>query len=128
MHKKSEEGRKWVNPDTGEEYDISHLKGFQTSFEVKLDNEIKNIDVRVEFSYHCYTKKQEDGGKEPVFRIETRKDGTKEERVFCPKRWEFSKSLPDIIRGLNYKGCLQGNSHEIIYRQEQSSNQGGHDG
>lgn len=128
MYKENAAGKTWVNPKTGEEYELSHLKGFQTSFEVKLGENIENVDVRVEFANHCYTKKQEEGEKEPIVCIEKRRDGTKEERVFCPKRWEFSKLLPDIITGLNYKTCLQGNSHEIVYRQEKSNNLGGHDG
>jgi hypothetical protein len=128
VYRYSEKGNTWVNRDTGEEYELSHLKGFQTSFKVKLDgNNIENVDVRVEFSNHCYTEEQKEGGKEEVVCTEMTKYGLVE-RVFCPKRWEFSKRLPDIIRGLNYNPCLQGDSHKIVYRHEKSNNRRGNDG
>lgn len=127
MYKYSEKGKTWVNRDTGEEYELFHLEEFQTSFEVKLGEKMENVDVRVIFKGHCYTEKQEEGGKEEVVYTEKKKNGPVE-RVFCPKRWEFSKRLPDIIRGLNYKTCLPGERKELIFRQEDRSNPTAHDG
>lgn len=119
MHDK--ENCKWIDQDTGKEYELQHMKSFTTQFEVILtkDKQKQTIKARVSFSNHCFSKKREEGDNQnQVIDSQRKRDGTFEERVFCPERWEFSKTLPVIIKDLTYKSCLEGGSKEIIYRQE----------
>lgn len=113
----------WTDENTNIVYDLQHMKSFSTDFEIKFNKEIHEI-VRADiiFSNHCWTRKRLPGDldNQVVDRYSLR-DGTVEERVFCVDRWEFSKSLPEIINALNYKLCLVGGSREILYRQESSS-------
>jgi hypothetical protein len=60
--------------------------------------------------------------------MERKKDSSLEDRVFCPDRWTFSKTIPDIIENLEYKGCFGGNSKQLIFRQELPKNAGSHEG
>lgn len=117
---------KWVDPDTGIEYDLLHMESFETQFEVKLSKSdpVTTVNAKIVFSNHCFSRtRTDDDADRHVIAVEKY-----EERVFCANRWEFSKRLPDIIRELGYKGCLQGGSKEILYRQEDRSNPRDHDG
>jgi len=122
---------KWTNPDTQEEYDLKHMQGFMHEFEVMLakDGDKTIVKARVNFSNHCFSATAKEGD-DPrwVISKEKKKGDICEERVFCPIRWEFSKRLPGILQELAYKNCLEGGSGEILYRQEDASSQGQHDG
>lgn len=120
MYKTTEKGNCWVVPNTGEMYQLDHLKPCNIKFQIKLGEKIELVDARVIFSNHCYTKKREKDNNDLIDIEEKKKDGTTEQRVFCIKRWNFSKGLPEIIKNLNYKVCLQGGNKEIIYRLETS--------
>ncbi len=108
----------YIDPETQESFDLSHLNSFQTQFEVLINKEKLMIDTKIIFSNHCYTKKQETIGNQTIIFKEKRKGGAVENRVFCRQRWEFSKLLPEIIKELGYKICLQGNDHSLFYRHE----------
>lgn len=121
----------WVDPKTKSTYDLRHMQGFITPFEVKLSKSapITSINAKISFSNHCFSRtRTDDNENNQVISQETKRDGTIEERVFCTSRWEFSKKLPSIIKDLAYKNCLEGGSREILYRQEDHSNPGQHDG
>jgi hypothetical protein len=122
----------WIDPETGHGYELHHMQSFTTPFEVMLSKETgkTSVNAMVIFSNHCFSKKyhEEQDDHRHIISKEIKKDGTEEERVFCPQRWEFSKRLPDIIKGLCYKDCFQGKEKEIIFRQEGKSGHGQHDG
>lgn len=111
----------WGN-SKGETYDLSHLEDFEVEFEIKLEDKSKTtLKALVMFSNtHCYTKEMSEGDQETIKGNWNRKT---ENRSFCPDRWEFSKQIPDIMRNLNYKACMQGNNKAFFYRQERTGNQ-----
>ena len=87
----------------GQHYDLSHLKDFH--FEVVRpqsdDEKGWSIPIHVSFSWHCYTRTPHTGETLPIL-----SDG-REERCFCPERFEHSKRLPDIIKGLSERRVFQ---------------------
>lgn len=120
------ENWRWIDPDSQIEYDLRHMQSFDVEYEVKLSKSdpLTKVNAKVSFSNHCFSRsKKPDDADRHVISIEPF-----EERVFCPERWAFSKGLPDIIRDLTYKGCLQGGKKEIIYRQEDRTCPGSHEG
>ncbi|WP_226668995.1 hypothetical protein [Microbulbifer aggregans] len=112
---------RWICPDTGTEYDLSHMADMTLSFNVMLKKgeEPVSFPCRVEFHNHCYTRGRKEGDTdEQVFIAEKRRGGEIEERVFCPERWDYSLRLPEILRNIVFKDCLQGDRKEILFRQE----------
>lgn len=87
----------------GQRYDLSHLQDFQ--FEVVRPPSDKgagwSIKIDVTFSWHCYTRAP---GKTETVKIQTQ---GKEQRCFCPVRFEHSKRLPEIIQDLSERKILQ---------------------
>ncbi|MEW8389334.1 MAG: hypothetical protein AB2660_17600 [Candidatus Thiodiazotropha sp.] len=92
---------------TGESYSLEHLKPFQVTYSIKVNGEPKDVTLHVHFSKHCYTRSRKEGDPDnAVLYREEKRRGDIDERVFCKARWEFSKSLPTVIRELHSKGCL----------------------
>lgn len=122
-------GRSIRDPVSGAVYSLAHLVPFPITFLLRVGDGSVEVEMFVRFSRHCYTRSRKDGdpGEAVVFR-EKKRHGQVDERVFCKTRWEFSKSLPDIIRGLHDKQCFPGNSKELIYRQEGAPYPGDHGG
>lgn len=117
----------YIDPVTSEYFGLDHLQPFTQAYKirVKIDGTEKEVEVSlmVLFSNHCYTRTRLDSDPSdlPVLFSERKRDGTIDERVFCRSRWEFSKTLPDLINDLHGKSCLPGGSREIFYRQEDSN-------
>ena len=118
---KEVEKKEWLDPESGQVYDLSHTIPTTFTYQVKLSKESELIDVpvKVYFSQHCYSREAKED--EVVHFQETRRHGRVENRTFCPDRWSFSQKLPEIIRGLQNKGCLIGGSHEVLYRLEDAN-------
>lgn len=118
----------YTDPTTLETFTFDHMAPFEVTYPVRLkdsdsaDSEIE-VEIQVIFSNHCYTrsKASNDPAELPILFKEKKRDGTVDERVFCSERWNFSKSLPDLIRALNDKNCLAGGSREIFYRIEHAN-------
>lgn len=82
----------------GEVFDLGHLQAF--TFEFESQSLKKWLRVHVTFSNHCFTKgygvEQHVPG-EPII-----DEFTPRPRLFCPIRYRLSKSLPELIRGMNH--------------------------
>lgn len=89
----------YFNPITSQDitYDLSHLEPFSFSF--FSNNAQKDLTVHVTFSNHCFSKKLSD---EPDSAHEIVDETQGRERVFCPIRYELSKTLPNTIKTLNH--------------------------
>lgn len=108
-----------IDPASGKSYSLEHLKPFKVTYGIKVSGEPVDVPLHVHFSEHCYTRSRKDGDlDEAVLFREKKRGGQVDERVFCEARWEFSKSLPAIIKDLHSKGCYPGGSKEMFYRQE----------
>src|SRR4051812_14640268 len=107
----------YADPATGQKYRLTHLGVSKVPFPLKIDGIIVTVDLVIHYTNHCYTRARHPGEDEHLvlFR-ETRSDGTIDERVFCPLRWQFSKSLPAIVAVLNQSLCYAGRNREIFYR------------
>jgi hypothetical protein len=57
------------------------------------------VDIR--YSDHCFTREPKPGERYEESQIY--KNGERKVRLFNPKRYELSKMLPDLIRGLPYR-------------------------
>jgi len=108
-----------VDNVTGETYSLDHLKSFPVTYGIKVDGNPVDVTVYIHFSEHCYTRSRKDGDPDEAVLIrEKKKNGDVDERVFAKSRWEFSKSLPDILKALHGQWCFMGNNKEMFYRQE----------
>jgi len=107
----------YVDLATGRKYRLTHLGVSKVSFPLKIDGVIVAIDLVVHYANHCYTRSRrpEEGEHLVLFR-ERLSDGTLDERIFCPLRWQFSKGLPAIVAALNQSLCYGGRNREIFYR------------
>ena len=110
-----------TDPKTGETCTLEHLQPFNVVYSIRVDANPVDVTLRVHFSHHCYTRSRnpEDSDDAVLFTEKKRKGAVKDERVFCRKRWEFSKSLPSVIKELHSKGCYPGGSKEMFYRHEE---------
>lgn len=77
-------------------YDLSHLEPFSIAF-YSL-NAKKTLSIHVTFSTHCFSESLSDNPNSEHVVIDNTKD---KERVFCPIRYELSKTLPNLIKSLN---------------------------
>lgn len=113
--------KSWVCPDSGVEFDLSHLENIIIPYTVKLskDSEPETFYVNVFFSQHCYSKTVDE--ESAAHFKEVRRGGEIEYRAFSRERWEFSQKLPEILKGLGDKTCFLANDKEVLYRLEGSS-------
>jgi hypothetical protein len=78
----------------GRVIDLSHLEPLVVLCPVEKLGRTLKIDVR--FTNHCFTDHFDPEIHEPSWKI---MDG-KKERVFCPRRYHLSRTLPEIITRL----------------------------
>ena len=119
----------WTDPETEEVYSLDHLEDYLTDFEILVGDELWQLETRVVFSNHCYTRSMSEGD-DPQLIVDKqpKKDGSIDTRVFCEKRWEFSLRLKEIIGEIHNKLCFQGNRGSVIYRQEDKPGLQSHEG
>lgn len=79
-------------------YDLSHLDAFDCVFTqaATADKPERSYRVRVEFGHHCFTRGLRDEDPDELIYPGPRQDP----RAFDPERWELSRQLPELIRGL----------------------------
>ena len=82
----------------GKTYDLSHLHPFEVWFERPAQDSKPPVKFRVEvhFSLHCFSRRL---GDEPYDKSLIY-PGVSEVRLFDLYRYELSRRLPDILRGL----------------------------
>jgi hypothetical protein len=97
---------KW-NPHTqdGLDYDLSHLDPFEWvyQFSSTATRPDSHCNCQVNFSSHCFTRKQAAGENIAPDQIY---QSPKESRVFCTDRFELSRGLSAIIRNLPNQHCF----------------------
>lgn len=86
-------------------YDLTHLHPFQFEYLVLADakNSERRYLIDAHFGLHCFTHKPEPGRTHVA---ELSYSDSREMRIFCPHRYEWSKKLPDIIRGIGDRKCF----------------------
>ena len=87
-------------------YDLSHLHPCIVPFERSATAKLPAVtfNVNVSFSLHCFTHRIEPGSRHD--RLLEYSD-PRETRCFNFERYELSKRLPEIIRSLDKRKCLQ---------------------
>jgi hypothetical protein len=127
---RDQENWTWTDPETGKVYSLDHLGDYLTNFEILVGDKLYQLETRVSFSNHCYTRSmsEDDDDQRQIVDVQHKRGGTVDRRVFCEKRWEFSLRLKDIISDIHDKMCFQGNRGSLIYRQEDKPSQQSHEG
>ena len=87
------------------------------SYCLLLDKQQVSVNLHVYYANHCYTRSRmaNDPADAVLFR-EWKKDGTLDERVFCPQRYDFSLQLPRLMSDLGHAVCYRGNDNQVFYR------------
>jgi hypothetical protein len=87
---------------SGVTYSLAHLSPIR--FEIVLaahkDDPERTVEVRVAFSHHTFTEKSP-----TPTAIDEYLGRRSEPRFFCTARYEHSKKLPNIVRGLQGRKC-----------------------
>lgn len=102
---------------TGKSYDIAHLATTVVPFYLLVDGQQVTVDLHVFYANHCYTRSRKEGDpEEAVLFRERKRDGSIDERVFCPKRYQFSLQLPQLVADLSQALCYRGSDRQLFYR------------
>jgi len=122
--------RVYKDPKTAKEYSLEHLIPFEAAYPIRTSDGEVIVSLQVHFTCHCYTRSKEtyDPIDINVIKVERKRNGTIDERVFCRERWAFSKRLPGIIEGFHSTLCLPGSSKALFYRPEDKPHPGSHEG
>lgn len=84
----------------GKAYPLNHLHPFRYTLAVNCGIEQADVEIRVAFAMHCFTRACADGDDESLLYRDAR-----ETRSFCPDRYVLSLHLPDIARTLADRRC-----------------------
>lgn len=116
---------KYTDPQTGEVYDLSHMRDSQVKLIYSYKNE-KNenvkgeIDAKIKFDHHCYTSEMKEEEEErPILVTDCYSDGSTKNRAFDLQRYNYSLALPKVIKGLPHKLCMESKNKGKAIRLEQ---------
>ena len=86
------------------EYSLEHLHPFQMEViqESKQNKPQRKYPFNVSFSLHCFSRKKLENEED----LDLIYSDNRESRIFCYKRYELSKKLPNIIENISKKKCL----------------------
>lgn len=85
-------------------YDLSHLHPRRIEFvqAAKGDLPERRYQVQLIYGLHCFTRSPAPGEAiDPTWQY----SDSREARIFCPRRYEFSKLLPGIVESLAARPC-----------------------
>ena len=88
--------------EDGQVYSLAHLHPhrFTLKFSARSDYPARDVEIRVVYSSHPFTRKCADGERPHVPYSKPH-----DPRVFCPERYQLSLHLPKIIEGLETRRC-----------------------
>ena len=111
-----------IGPD-GSVYTLKHLSQCETSFDLKIKEELFTVPVLIKYRDHCYSRDFDllkEGDQEHWLMPINPMD--KNRRLFCKDRWAYSKSLPDLISNMIANGVLYRTTNNgLYYKLERSS-------
>ncbi len=84
----------------GKAYPLNHLHPFRYTLAVNHSAGPVEVEIRVAFAMHCFTRARADGDDDSHLYRDAR-----EIRSFCPDRYALSWQLPDIARTLTERRC-----------------------
>lgn len=84
----------------GRAYPLNHLHPFRYTLAVNHSAAPVEVEIRVAFAMHCFTRACADGDDDSQLYRDVR-----EIRSFCPERYSLSWQLPDIARTLTERRC-----------------------
>lgn len=125
------DGDSYICPE-GEKYCLKLFEPHDEEllFEYKCPDTNKKIKGRVstkiKYDHHCFTKERgefDESSVSPTLVVDIYKDGSRKERVFCNKRYEFAKNLRFTMKNLSYKMCRESKILGKAIRLEQANQQ-----
>ena len=80
-----------IKDANGKEHSLDHMVPAVQSYVLKLRSGIVSVPFVIYYTDHCYTRTREpDDPEHAVVSRFVHADGTREERVFCPERYQYS--------------------------------------
>lgn len=112
----------WTNPINGQAFDVSHLRAFFLDISYTKNEVERTVRARVSFSAHCYTRSQQhlDDDEllvvtESIVKRWKRGRGVEEKkRIFDEERWNYSKSLPELMRKVQNMSCKRDEDNQVV--------------
>ena len=98
----------------GQTYALSHLNGFDHRYEGidTATGQVTSFDVRVLFDNHCFTSGvPHNASYDPAAMVSR---SVREVRIFSPERYELSRLLPALVRGLLDRPCYFGDQDNFF--------------
>ncbi|PHM73136.1 hypothetical protein [Xenorhabdus kozodoii] len=125
--------RTYTHPETKELFDLSHMapKTIKIKYEYNdsLKKKIKGeLQARVIFSHHCYTKTILDAEDSAILITEYENGVIKEHRAFDKVRYKYTFALLEVIVNISYKICRESRLKGKIIRLEEKDRNNPHRG
>ena len=110
------QGLKWKpfeDISTGNFFDLSHLHPHIMDCDIPGSNNSQplHLKVLVSYSIHCFTRR---AYRNEQIDTDSLYSDSRESRIFCVERWEFSKCLPGIIETLHKRRCCHTDGEEFV--------------
>ena len=115
-------------PD-GEEFCLKHLAKHMVELKYEYKCTVSNtkqkgtVSTNITYDHHCFTRERKEDDTCPTIVTDNYSDGKSVERVFCNKRYEFSKKLIKITKDLSYKLCRESKTFGKAIRLEEPDRQ-----
>lgn len=112
----------WTNPIDGRTFDVSHLRRFFLDISYTKNEVKKTVRARVTFSAHCYTRSQKRLDDDELLvvtesivqRGRRGREIEERKRVFDEERWNYSKSLPELMRNVQNMSCKRDDDNQVV--------------
>ena len=116
--------------ENGVEFDLSHVHPFFLEHRIdavpgkpgRPGRVARDVRLYVTFSHHCFTQSLE---KVAAYK-EEQVYSNGEARCFCPRRWELSQALPQLIRDLPTRRSYHTRHHNYLTVEAVSGGSTGH--
>lgn len=109
----------WTNPINGQAFDVSHLRAFFLDVSYTKDDVKRTVRARVSFSAHCYTRSQQHLDDDELLVVtesivKRRRVVEEKKRIFDEARWNYSKSLPELMRKVQNMSCKRDEDNQVV--------------
>ncbi|WP_323857509.1 hypothetical protein [Xenorhabdus doucetiae] len=125
--------RTYIHPETKESFELSHMAPKIIKIKYEYNDSLKHkvkgeLQVKVIFSHHCYTKTIQKDEESTILITEYENGIIKEHRTFDNVRYKYTFILLEVIVNISYKICRESRLKGKIIRLEEKDRNNPHRG